>query len=184
MSGVAESLENLVKILCEHQNWAILTTGMTDTRIKFRLIGFLYPEIWQYSLENRSEKPPIGHDRPRILRKPSDAQRLAVASVGKLLGAVIDQRDKVCLARAPRADEERMMRTRRLPQLFDTLHECLEDWLAHHEQALQQVLWHGRGSETRDRDGVHQRSHTLFLRAQMYWSAGYRQRTDRPRRSR
>ena len=150
MSGVAESLENLVKILCEHQNWAIRTTGMTDTRIEFRLIGFLYPEIRQYSLENRSEKPPIGHERPRILGQPRNAQRLAVAGFSKALGAVINQRNKVCFARASWADEERVMGTRRLPKPFDMLHERLKDWLAHHKQALKQLRGHGRRGETRN----------------------------------
>ena len=64
------------------------------------------------------------------------------------------------------------MRTRRMPQGFDALHECLEGWLAHYKQALKHFLRHSRWGKTRNRDGAHRRSHTPFLRAQMYWSAG------------
>ena len=140
----------MVKILCKNQNWTVLTTGMPNTRVEFGLVDLLSRQIWRYSLENRSEKPPVGHDRPRILRKPSDAQRLAVAGVTKALGTVIHQRDKVCFARSSWADEKRMMRTRRMSQRFDTLHERLQDLLAHHKQALEQLLGHGRWGKTRN----------------------------------
>ena len=71
-----------------------------------------------------------------------------------------------------RADEERVVRTRSRSQIGDAIHESPQDRLAHHEKSLEQILWHGRGGETGDGDGTHRRSHSPFLRAQMYWSAG------------
>ena len=52
------------------------------------------------------------------------------------------------LARAARADEERVVGAGRGPQITDPLHERFQDRLAHHEQASEQVLRHGRGGET------------------------------------
>ena len=123
---------------------------MSNMRIEFGRGSLLIVEIRHNSLKNRSEKPPIGHERPRILGQPRNAQRLAVAGFSKALGAVINQRNKVCFARASWADEERVMGTRRLPKPFDMLHERLKDWLAHHKQALKQLRGHGRRGETRN----------------------------------
>ena len=85
---------------------------------------------------------------------------------------MVDQGNEVRLARAARADEERVVGAGRGPQITDPLHERFQDRLAHHEQASEQVLRHGRGGETRDGDGTHRRSHPAFLRAQMYWRTG------------
>ena len=63
--------------------------------------------------------------------------------------------DDMSLSRPSRADEERVMRTRRRPQIGDAIHEPLQDWLAHHEKSLEQILRHGRGGETGDGGGAH-----------------------------
>ena len=123
---------------------------MSNIRIEFGLSRLQIVVIRHDSLKNRSEKPSIGYERPWIFGQPRDAQRLAVAGFSKALGAVINQRNKVCFARASWADEERVMGTRRLPKPFDMLHERLKDWMAHHKQALKQLRGHCRRGETRN----------------------------------
>ena len=122
---------------------------MPNIRIEFGLSRLQIVEIRHNSLKNRSEKSSIGNERPRIFGQPRNAQRLAVAGFSKALGAVINQRNKVCFARASWADEECVMGTRRLPKPIDMLHEQLKDWLAHHKQALKQLRGHGRRGEAR-----------------------------------
>ena len=73
MAGVSESIENLVKILCEDQNWTVLTTGMPNVCVEFGLSNLLIVEIRHNSLKNRSEKPSIGHERPWILGQPGNS---------------------------------------------------------------------------------------------------------------
>lgn len=69
------------------------------------------------------------------------------------------------------------------PKLLNALHDGLQNWLTRDKCALEKILGHeGRGKASK-RETSHRRSHTPFLRAQMYCSAGYRQRTERPRRS-
>ena len=50
LAGVPQSVKNLVKILCEDQNWAILTAGMSSMRIEFGLGSLLIVEIRHNSL--------------------------------------------------------------------------------------------------------------------------------------
>ena len=112
-----------------------------------------------------------------------DAQGSISLTISKLDTAVIRQGDEVCFTHAVRPDKQRVIRTWCFPKLLNALHDGLQNWLTRDKCALEKILGHeGRGKASK-RETSHRRSQAPFLRAQMYCSAGYRQRTERPRRS-
>ena len=165
-----QGVKDLVEILRENEDWPVLFDDCAQLRIEFRLIAALRSLIGINGPEYLAQQMPIRHDRPRVLGQPGDLKSGSLCD--EFLGTMVDEGDDMSLSRPSRADEERVMRTRRRPQIGDAIHEPLQDWLAHHEKSLEQILRHGRGGETGDGGGAHRRSHPPLLRAQMYWSAG------------
>ena len=143
-----EGVKDLVDVFHEHQDGTVLAAGGPEPRVELGLVGALHPGIRCHPFQNRGEQPRVGHDRPRVLGQPRDAQGFAAIGARPVLGTVVDQGNEVRLARAARADEERVVGAGRGPQITDPLHERFQDRLAHHEQASEQVLRHGRGGET------------------------------------
>ena len=177
-----KGVKNLVEVLRKNKGRPVLSDNCAQLRIEFCLIPALRSLIGINSPEYLAQQMPIRHDHPGIFGQPCDLESGSLRD--EFLGTMVDEGDDMSLSCPSRADEESMVRTRRRPQIGNATHESLQDRLAHHEKSLEQILRHSRGGETGDGDCAHRRSHSPFLRAQMYWSAGYRHRTDRPRRSR
>ena len=130
-----QGVKNLVEVLRENENRSVLLDDCAQLRIEFRLIAALGSLIWVNGPEYLAQQMPIRHDQPGIFGQPRDLESVSLCD--EFLGTMVDEGDNMSLSCPSRTDEERMVRTRRRPQIGDAIHESLQDRLAHHEKSLE-----------------------------------------------